>query len=67
MVTLLKPFKTTNYSIGCNWLAGGAASVDDNPIPHSKTTTNFQIYGTYHGANDGYSLPAQWFTCGYIS
>ena len=64
-ITLLKAFKNTNYSILCNWLPSGTYSIDDNPIPHTKTTTNFKIRGTGYGANDGYSLPAQWYACGF--
>ena len=66
-VSLLKKFSNTNYSLLCNWLPSGSVSIDDNPIPNSKTTTDFKIYGTVHGANDGYSLPAQWYACGYIA
>ena len=64
-ITLLKAFSNTNYSILCNWLPSGTYSIDDNPIPNTKTTTNFKIRGTGYGANDGYSLPAQWYACGF--
>ena len=66
-VTLLKKFANSDYTLLCSWVSGGNASVDDNPIPNSKTTTGFKIYATVHGANDGYKLQAHWQASGYVN
>lgn len=63
-ITLLKPYKNTNYNIGLS-LGGQSGSGVIQANWQSKTNNNFVIYGDY--SHETATAPTNWRTCGYIS